>query len=201
MTLRLDSLARLAAINNLYLDNMVAVLNEEVDLDSMMTSYSDSVALLALPVDSLLTASARERDFVRKYEQRERFNVSVLSPVAAEGMIFYPPVGGAHIAKATEPSGRVSYQLPPSTPVSATYKGTVIDTYYKPGSGHTIVIQHPNNFISRYSGLSAPMVEQGSKVNTGSRLGTSGVGQNRPPVTFEMWYNGSQLDPSPYIDR
>lgn len=201
MTLKLDSLSRLAAINNMYIDNMVAVISEKIDLDSMMASYGDSTALLTLPIDSLLTASARERDFVRKYEQRERFNVSVLSPVAAEGMIFYPPVAGIHISKSSDPSGSITYRLPPSTPVSATYKGTVIDSYYKPGSGYTIVIQHPNNFISRYSGLSAPMVEQGAKVNTGSRLGTSAVGNNRPPVIFEMWYNGSQLDPSPYIDK
>ena len=201
MTLKLDSLSRLAAINNMYLDNMIAVISDKIDLDSVMAAYNDSSALLTLPIDSLLTASARERDFVRKYEQRERFNVSVLSPVAAEGMIFYPPVAGIHISKSTDPSGRLSYQLPPSTPVSATYKGTVIDSHYTPGKGHTIVIQHPNNFISRYSGLSAPMVEQGAKVNTGTRLGTSAVGQNRPPLTFEMWYNGSQLDPSPYIEK
>lgn len=200
MTLKLDSLSRLAAINNLYLENMVSAFNEDVDLDSVINVSNDTTSLLHLPVDSLLSASAREIDFVRKYEQRERFNVSVLSPVAAEGMIFYPPVTGNQLARTQDPSGRLTYQLSPSTPVSATYKGTVVDSYYTPGSGHTIVIQHPNNFLSRYTGLSMPMVEQGTKVNTGTRLGMSGMGQNRAPVTFEMWYNGSQLDPTQYID-
>ncbi len=200
MALRLDSIGRLAAINNLYLENMVDVFNEDVDLDSVMASYNDTTALLQLPVDSLLTASNREREFVRKHEQRERFNVSVLSPVAAEGMIFFPPISGNQLARTQDPNGRLTYQLSPSTPVSATYKGTVVDSYYTPGAGHTIVIQHPNNFISRYTGIASPMVSQGSKVNTGTRIGLSGLGQNRVPVTFEMWYNGSQLDPTNYID-
>lgn len=200
MALRLDSIGRLAAINSLYLENVVNVFNDDVNLDSVIASYNDSTSLLQLPVDSLLTASSREREFVRKYEQRERFNVSVLSPVAAEGMIFFPPVSSNQLARSQDPSGRLTYQLSPSTPISTTYKGTVVDSYYTPGSGHTIVIQHPNNFISRYTGIASPMVAQGSKVNTGSRIGLSGIGQNRQPVTFELWYNGSQLDPSNYID-
>ncbi len=201
MSTRLDSLSHLAAVNNMYLDNMVAIINDEVDLDSIQQAYNDSINRLQLPIDSLLTTSSAEREFVRRYEQRERFNVSVLSPVAAEGMVFYPPVTSS-VAQASEPSGRITYQLSPSSPVSAIYRGTVIDSYYVPGQGYTMVIQHPHDFISRYTGIGTPMAERGTKVNTGSRIGlSSSVRDNdRPPVTFEMWYNGSQLDPSGYIN-
>lgn len=200
MSTRVDSLSRMAAVNNMYLDNMVAILNDEIDLDSIQQAYNDSIDRLKLPVDSLLATSSAEREFVRRYEQRERFNVSVLSPVAAEGMVFYPPVS-TPIAQASEPSGRITYQLKPSSPVSAIYRGTVIDSYYVPSQGYTIVIQHPHDFISRYTGIGSPMVERGSKVAAGTRIGLSSSiqGTDRPPVTFEMWYNGSQLDPSSYI--
>lgn len=202
MSTRVDSLTHLAAVNNMYLDNMVAILNDEIDIDSIQRQYNDSINRLQLPVDSLLGTSNAEREFVRRYEQRERFNVSVLSPVAAEGMVFYDPVKNV-IAKSQEPSGRINYQLGASSPVSAIYRGTVIDTYYTPGQGYTIVVQHPNNFISRYSGVAEPMVGRGDKINAGTRLGLSSSGNERErnPISIEMWYNGSQLDPSTYIGQ
>lgn len=199
---RLDSLGHIAAVNNMYLDNMVAILNDEIDLDSIQRVYNDSINRLQLPVDSLLATSDAEREFVRRYEQRERFNVSVLTPVAADGMVFFPPVSSS-LARSVEPSGRLSYQLPPSTPVSAVYRGTIIDTHYEPGQGYTIVIQHPNDFISRYTGIADLMVKQGDKVSTGTRLGLSSDARDntRPPVTVEMWYNGSQINPTEYINK
>ncbi len=202
MSVRVDSLSRLSAVNNRYLDNLVAILNDEIDIDSIRQADTDSVNLSKLPVDSLLGTSITEREFVRRYEQRERFNVSVLSPIAAEGMVFYPAVRSP-LAKASEPSGRISYQLAPSSPVSAIYRGTVIESHYVPGQGYTMLIQHPHDFISRYTGLAEPMAERGTKVNTGARIGLSSSARadERPPVTLEMWYNGSRLDPGDYIDR
>lgn len=202
MSARVDSLSRIAAVNNMYLDNMVAIINDEIDLDSINRAYNDSINRLQLPVDSLLTTSGTEREFVRRFEQRERFNVSVLSPVAADGMIFYPPVTSP-LSQSTEPSGRINYQLSPGSPVSAIYRGTVVDTYYVPGNGYTVILQHPHDFLSRYTGLSTALVERGDKVNAGARVGLSSTitSSDRPAVTFEMWYNGSRLDPSSYIDQ
>lgn len=201
MSVRVDSLSRLAAVNNRYLDNLVAILNDEIDIDSIRQAYTDSINRLQLPVDSLLGTSSAEREFVRRYEQRERFNVSVLSPVAAEGMIFYPAIKSP-ITTVSDPSGRITYQLPPSSPVSAIYRGTIIDSHYVPGQGYTMVIQHPHDFISRYTGIAEPMAEQGTKVNTGARIGLSSAARTdeRQPVTLEMWFNGSQLDPTGYIN-
>lgn len=201
MSQRLDSLGHIAAVNNLYLDNMVAILNDEIDVDSLQRAYNDSINRLQLPVDSLLATSDAEKEFVRRHEQRERFNVSVLTPVAAEGMIFYNPVVQS-LAQSVDNSGRITYQLPASSPVSAVYRGTVIDRYYEPGQGYVITIQHPHDFITRYTGIAEPMVQPGVKVNTGTRIGLSADGHESPrqPVTLDMWYNGSQIDPSSYIE-
>lgn len=203
MSARVDSMQHITAVNNMYLNNVMAILNNEIDLDSIQQAYNDSIERVQLPVDSLLATSRTEREFVRRYEQRERFNVSVLSPVAADGMIFYPPVTNK-ITQAVEQSGRTTYQLQPLTPISAIYRGTVISQSYNPDTQeYTIIIQHPHDFISVYGGIGTPMVEPGDKVNTGQRIGLSSdiKGNNRPPVTLEMWYNGSQLDPAPYIDN
>lgn len=201
MTQRLDSLRHIAAVNNLYLDNMVAILNDEIDIDSLQQAYNDSINRLSLPVDSLLATSEAEKEFVRRHEQRERFNVSVLTPVAADGMIFYKPVSSS-VAQSVDNSGRITYQLRPSSPVSAVYRGTVIESHYEPGQGYTLVVQHPHDFITRYTGIAEPLVKAGAKVNTGTRIGLSADGNESPrqPVTFDMWYNGTQIDPTSYLE-
>ncbi len=197
---RVDSLARLTALNNLYLTNFSDILSDNIDIDSIIAAHNDTVSRVNLPIDSLLTTSDAEREFVKQYEQRERFNVSVLSPVAAEGMQFFAPVTGAAISS-TDGSGHMSFSLPASAPVSSIYKGTVVDTYYAPATGHTVVIQHPNNFLSRYSGLGECFVKKGDRVRTGSRVGLARrkSSPDTEPVAFEMWYNGSQLNPTDYI--
>lgn len=200
---RFDSLNRQASVSRVYIDNIANVFSADVDIDSVRRATEEALTTTTLPIDSLLTTSEAEREFVRHYEQRERFNASVLSPVAAEGMIFYPPVNTTPLAESTDATGRITMQLPGSSPVSAIYRGTVVDAYYTPTQGYTVVIQHPNEFISRYSGLAVKMVERGQKVRTGERIGLSTPSatddSKRLPVTVEMWYNGAQLNPKSYV--
>lgn len=199
MALTIDSLHRTADVNNLYLNNMFAILNDEIDTDSLTQAYEDSIAHLQLPVDSLLTASEAEIEFVRRHEQQGRFNVSVLSPVAAEGMVFTSPVSSI-ITSASDPSGKVTILPTHRQAVTSIYRGTVIDTHFTPGEGYTVLVQHPNDFISRLSGLESIMVSQGERVNTGSALGmTASPDDASNPISLEMWYNGSSLDPKSYI--
>lgn len=200
---RFDSLSRQAAVNRAYIDNIADVFSADIDIDSVRRVTEATLAVTPLPLDSLLTTSEAEREFVRHYEQRERFNVSVLSPIAAEGMAFYPPVNAKPFVESIDATGRVTMQLPGSSPVSAMYRGTVVDAYYTPTQGYTVVVQHPNEFISRYSGMAMKMVERGQKVKTGERLGLSAPSATddakRLPVTIEMWYNGAQLNPKSYV--
>lgn len=200
---RFDSLNSKAMVNRAYIDNINRIFNEDIDIDSVRRAMEESLSAVPLPLDSLLTTSEAEREFVRHYEQRERFNASVLSPVAAEGMIFYPPVSARAITESLDATGRVTMQLPASSPVSTMYRGTVIDSYFVPTQGHTVVIQHPNEFVSRYSGLATKLVERGQKVRTGERIGLTTPSATddakRLPLAIEMWHNGAQINPKSYI--
>lgn len=203
MSEKIDSINQEAAVNRAYIENIASVFSADVDMDSVRRATEQMLATSTLPLDSLLTASQEELDFVRHYEQRERFNASILSPIAAEGMIFYAPVAAAPLMESVDPTGRVTMQLPASTPLSAMYRGTVVDSYYTPTQGYTIVIQHPNEFISRYSGMATKLVDRGQKVKTGERIGLTTPAatddSQRLPVTVEMWHNGTQLNPKQYV--
>lgn len=172
MSLRLDSLTAVAAAREAYAANIVAILSDSIELDSIVPA--------SVPVtgDTLIGASEAERRFVEQFEADRRFNLSVLSPIAAEGMIFESPVDAVGTAG----------------PVKAVYRGTVIGTYVGSDGRCTIVVQHPNDFISSYGGLSSTFVLKGAKVVAGQRLG---IADSEPH--FDLWRGGVMLDPAQYI--
>lgn len=172
MSLRLDSLNAVASVQEAYLANVAAILSDSIAVDSIIAKDASA------PTDTLLDASEAERRFVEQFEADQRFNLSVLSPIAAEGMIFESPV-----AKVGEPG-----------PALAVYRGTVIGQYVSPDGRYTLVVQHPNDFISTYGGLDHIYVSKGAKVIAGQRLGTS----DKEPE-FELWRGGTALDPHKYI--
>lgn len=191
--LRLDSLEQSAKINQAYIDNIVAILNDELPSDSIKEIAEAQVILS----DSLLAASEAEQRFVEQYRDEERFNLSVLSPIAAEGMVFSSPASvGAEITDISDVVPGVSIAAHGQTPASAVYRGTILTTTTLADGTTTVVIQHPNDFISVYSGLSDIYVSRGKKVLAGQRIG---AGSSGSPVVYELWHNGSPLNPRDYI--
>ena len=192
---KLDSLSTVAAIQNDYLENIMAVMSDSMT-EEIPVLKQDSIS--ALPADSILPTSENERKFVKQYEQREKYNLSVLSPIAAEGMTFFVPVVGA---KFTEEGSEVGKSLMLITPVNAQvssiYRGTVVAEYYVANQGITIVVQHPQDFMSLYSGIATAYVRKGEKVNAGTRIGA--MSQSQHILGIELWHAGTQLSPREYI--
>lgn len=198
MTVRVDSLTAVVDFQNDYLANIGAIFNNEITDSVITVAQADSVGLI--PVDSILPASQAERQFMKEYEQREKHNLSVLSPIAAGGMSFFCPVSSG-VVKDEVPSGASVRTLfvsaPSSAPVSSIYRGTVVAVSYEPAAGTTVVVQHPQNFVSVYTGLDAVYVARGEKVNAGTRIGA--LPSSRPVLSFEIWYNGSSLNALEYV--
>lgn len=173
--LRIDSLERAARSHEAYADNIRRIFAGEAP-----DTAGRTVAAPATVADSLLEASEAERRFVRQFDARERFNLSVLSPIAAEGMIFESPV--ENIAGAGN--------------IDAVYRGTVTGVTRTSGGSYTVTVQHPNDFLSVYSRLDEVYVDKGAKVMSGQRIGRTASG-NR--LDFELWHAGSLLDPQQYV--
>lgn len=173
LALEVDSLNREADVQRRYADNLLAVLRG-TPTDSLATAAATTVG------DTLLPASEAEKVFVQQFEARDRFNISVLSPIAAEGMIFEPPT--------FDDSGAGA--------VDAIYRGTVVGVAYGRGGRATVTIQHPNDFISVYADLDDCHVAKGEKVKAGQRIGACTA---EAPLVFELWRAGSLLDASKYF--
>lgn len=99
----------------------------------------------------------------------------------------------------------VDLEAPSDTPVFAAADGTVTKVYNDDKLGLTVELTHGNGLVTRYSDLSTDkMVEEGDVVKKGDVI--SGVGSTAlfesldpPHVHFEVWKDGTPVDPGQYV--
>lgn len=199
IVLKLDSLQNQTTLNDSYIANITQVLDiTRTSTDSLRAG----VLLNSLPVDSLMTGSPAERRFVASMEEKENYNLKVLSPIAAEGMIFSSPIEGGIVAEDSQNRFCMRFIAPVGTGVCAIADGNVVDTYFSSGT-YKIIVQHSNGFMSRYSDLGTPLVETGAHVYSGQIISTPKNGRGAAaagaPIGIEMWHDGTPVYPADYI--
>ncbi len=196
--LRLDSLQRLSELNAAYLADITRV----ADHLRPAVDTAGRAARKAVYSDSLLAPLPAEARFVASVAEREKFNLSVIAPLAGGSVMFYPPDEGAVAASESRGSMRQKILMPPDATVGALADGTVVAVYYAPEErGYSVVTQHGRGFLSRYSRLGSPLVAVGDVVAGGQALALplSAPGRRGDVIYLEMWHNGTSLPPSDYI--
>jgi len=86
--------------------------------------------------------------------------------------------------------------------VKATLDGTVIFSGWTVETGYVISIQHKGKFISSYKHNSVLLKQQGNIVKAGEPIaivGESGELSTGPHLHFELWYDGTPVNPRDYI--
>jgi hypothetical protein len=90
----------------------------------------------------------------------------------------------------------------PNAAVKSTLDGTVILSSWTPETGHVMLVQHTDNFISVYKHNAVLLKKQGARVRVGeviALMGNSGELTSGPHLHFELWHNGRAVNPSDYI--
>lgn len=186
-TLRVDSLLAAAETQNAYLANIINVI---CDPDSAPAAIAPEAP--AEIGDTLMTATANERAFVESWLQRERGNLSVLSPIVAEGMLFRTPALGATLVEGSDSELTVGR----AEPVVAIADGIVVDVRAD-GSGRNVaIIQHANDFLSIIAGLGDVTVSAGRRVVAGQVLGRAGADGR---ISIAVWHRGTLQPLAPLL--
>lgn len=197
--LRLDSIRDAYNINSQYIENILTVIDtDRVPTDSMLKTTTPN----ELPPDSLLPASPREREFINEIKTREKYNITVLAPIAAEQLRIYPVTTGGMISEQTQNSPKARIITPKESPVCALSDGRVLAVQnMSPEGGASIVMQHDNGFATRYSHLGTPTVAPGAHIDGGAVIAQGATGGALSPGYFflEMWYDGTPVVPGKYI--
>jgi murein DD-endopeptidase MepM/ murein hydrolase activator NlpD len=90
----------------------------------------------------------------------------------------------------------------PNEAIKATLDGVVIFSDWTLETGYTIGIQHQQNLISVYKHNASLLKKTGAYVRAGEPIaiiGSSGELSTGPHLHFELWYNGSPVNPKDYM--
>ena len=199
--LRSDSIEKAMKDQNLYIQNIKDILGGQVKVDTVKSL--DSLAIIR--AEELMERSLEEEEFIRQYEERERYNLTAVSEnPAGEGLIFFAPVRGTvvkHFSLSEKHYG-TDIQAVPKASITAALDGTVIFSSYTTETEYVIQIQHSQNFISVYKYCGSLMKEQGDEVKSGeviALIGNVGADKEQPHLHFELWHKGVPADPEKYI--
>ena len=87
-------------------------------------------------------------------------------------------------------------------PIASTLNGTVILSSWTLQTGYVLAIQHTNSLISFYKHNSVLFKKVGNFVSSGevvAIVGSSGEQTSGPHLHFELWHNGSPVNPRDHI--
>lgn len=85
--------------------------------------------------------------------------------------------------------------------VSAIADGVVVLSEWSPEAGHSIVIQHKDNYLSVYRHLSGVLLSKGERVQGAQAIGYAGSDKDAElsMLEFELWREGKAVNPELYI--
>lgn len=202
--IRVDSLQQQLNYQEAYINNLKNVFTGVLDVDSVKITDTISVS----ENDPLLKRTEKEKEFVDRYEDKERYNLSVISPSASgpmEGVVFFKPLKGLVISKFNPSNDRYGIDLKVASQetVLAVLEGTVVFSGYDFTTGYTMQIQHKNGFVSIYKNNTLLLKKVGDKVRTGEAIAVIGDGKAKDNADlvlgFELWYKGNPVNPEDYI--
>lgn len=157
-----------------------------------------------------ITFSKSEHDSIlrQQIEQEELFNLTILtnsgSKMDFSSIHFYPPVKGlvTNSFNPRESHFGTDIVAASNKVVVATLDGTVTMATWTLETGYVIQIQHENNLISVYKHNSEILKKAGNHVTAGEAIaiiGNSGELTSGPHLHFELWHNGTAIDPEDYV--
>ena len=207
LKVRSDSLQRILASNNHYLQNIRRIINGDIP----STSFYDTSSATPAKYDSinLDRISASEKELREQVEDEQQFRVSNNSALKNEGSSvrgfhFFVPVKG-YITESFDSKKQhygVDIVAPQNEPIKSTLDGIVVFSGWTVETGYVMAIQHQNNLLSIYKHNSVLLKEEGDYVKAGdviAIIGNTGELTTGPHLHFEIWYNGLPLNPAEYI--
>ncbi len=201
--IRLDSLENQIRIRDQYYENLLDILSGREPRS--FEARPDAVAM----VDNISFSKSVEDSILRaEIEIEEQFNLVTESNPANHSYFstihFFPPVKGLIINEFSLEENHFGVDLvaAPAQPVMAVLEGTVTLATWTLETGYIIQIQHFNNFLSFYKHNAQLLKNTGDIVKAGEAIaivGNTGELTTGPHLHFELWRNGTPVNPEDFI--
>ena len=204
---RADSLMAEMQKRDVYFENLQHVIegydfaadscHENINIyEPLPGTVTDTIVLSKSSYDSVLRAEFESAD---QYDLLGNPNLGN----SVHDLNFFLPIEG-HVVKSYNPEAKhFGVDLVPETSeiVKATLDGTVVFAIWSVENGYTIGIQHDNSYFSIYRRNSALLKNEGDFVHAGDAIGILGKQDENNPsgLHFELWHNGTSIDPTQYM--
>ena len=159
----------------------------------------DKSRILPTRADSLL------RDALER--TTGEYSLSNTKPLQTESARFGNPMRGSIIRNFDAPESSYDIaiiSLDGENSVMSVERGTVLAVEEQADGSLSVMIQHAEGYVSVYKNLGETLVRKGQTVQSGAVIGrirtSTGEGiEDKNTLTFELWYNGTAIDPELYI--
>lgn len=208
---RTDSIERELQRKDIYFNNLKLVI-EGYDFENDSVEQKDIYApFLSINTDTLeIKKSVQDSALRAEFEEANLFALNVQSNLAKRQHLsgvanFFTPVTGKVINEFNSEKGHYGIDIATADNqlITATLDGTVIYASWTIDQGYTIGIQHENNYFSTYKHNATLLKKEGDFVKAGEAiaiLGASGELTDKPLLHFELWRQGTPMNPTDYID-
>ncbi len=191
-TIAVDSLSAEVTLQAQCIDIVKQVLQGEVKADTILPL--DSLQILART--RLLEAKAEAtEEFIAQYEAKEKDNLHLFSVQQTVPTItFFKPVQGVVVTPYEQTKRGVEIRT--SKPyINSVLAGTVVFVTYEINNTYTLVLQH-DEYMTVYRNVSKVLQPVGSHVDAGASVA---LASSTLPLSFELWYNGDNINPEEVI--
>lgn len=177
---------------------------EQLEADSSVTLQQLASTYRRSVEDSLLRLEVEQED--SRYQVKDQPESSAATPQAERGStithLFFTPLKGNVLTPFSASHYGVDIAGDASRAVCAAYSGTVVFAGFAAEFGYVIALQHPGNVVTVYRNNGALLKRQGDAVRAGEPIayvGNSGRRELGAYLHFEIWVNGSPVNPEEYI--
>ena len=203
LTKKTDSLENELELNNKFYKSIESVLSGRAD----EIIYKDTLVLDNNLEDSEQQAvfPNSEDSILRRYvEKEDKFNLTK-NELVIENKMFVSPIKG-EITQQFDPSNNhfaLDLSADVGTPVKAVLDGKIIFSEWSVDTGYVLIVDHGDNIISVYKHNSKSLKEQNMFVKAGEVIaysGNQGTLSTGPHLHFELWKNGTPINPEPLFN-
>lgn len=205
LAIKADSLETAFRQQDVYMRSIRNILEGKPINDTIVETQTESINYDSLVLD----ASANDSILRAEYESQNQFDLyfdeeGELYSNNPMDITYFTPLKGIitnHFSIADKHYA-IDIVAKKNETIKATLDGTVIFADWTVKTGHVIAIQHYKNIISIYKHNSALLKKAGSLVKAGDPIaiiGESGELSTGPHLHFELWHNGTPVNPLNYM--
>ena len=203
LTQKTDSLERQIELNNKFYKSIEDVLSgktdEFIERDNIpIDSSLNDKNLFSIPPNS-------EDSILRNYvDSQDKFNLTI-NELVIENKMFFSPIKGdiTQTFNFEENHFAIDIAADIGTPVKSILDGKILFSEWSVDTGHVIIVDHGDNIVSVYKHNSKSLKEQNDFVQAGEVIaysGNQGSLSSGPHLHFELWKNGTPIDPEPLLN-